>query len=905
MAIVSVGARLRRFERAAGGWRAYVWSTPAILLPLLALLVLVAVFFPEREDDEAGYLELARNLLDGHYATGRPDALLDADPAYPDLWFGPGLPLALVGPVAADLPLALVRLLGPAFLFLALLVFFHLARRSLSTKVAALATWSLGLYLPFYTVLPNLHSEPLAVLFVVLALYATARRSEETSTRWLVFGAVALAGLALTRVDYGWVLAVVFLVLLGWWALSRHAAARRLAAMYAAALVLCVPWLAYTTAETGRVWQWGNSGSLSLYWMSSPYPGDLGDWQQAHLVFSDPNLAAHRPFFEGLRGLTLAEQNAELERRALVNIRDHPVKYLENVAANVSRMLFDTPYSYSRQRLSALYFALPNALLMGAMVLAALVAVRAHGSLPAPAAPFAIFAAVAFGLHALVSAYPRMLMPIVPALVWLAATTIVSNLRLVEPRLGAAAEVADRGRGSPVSPTERQDVIVGAGLAGLSAAYTLLELGESEWQVYERETRVGGHARSIEIDGYVFDFGPHILFSADPEIGALIRDLLGSNFTAQSREAYIYHHAYGLYTRFPFQAHLHGLPVSVVLECLSGLVAAVERRARGGFNPGNYEEWMRGTFGDGITERLMIPYARKVWTVEPSEMDFAWIERRVPTPDVERIIAGALSDDVDLVGVTAQFWYPERGGIEALPRALGERVTNVNLEREVERIEFATRTLVFRDGEHVAFDRLIYTLPLSALASLAPDLPPRVRDACHGLRYQGICCVSLGIDRPDLSDKHWVYFYEDGFPFHRLSFPGNFTPHNVPPGKSSISMEIAFSDTLPLDREHVVEQAIEALGRAGILSPDDRIELVHVQEIAPAYVIYDLHHAENVATIHSWLRENRVLPAGRFGEWQYFNMDQAMRSGREAAQEMARRPRGVRRRRSAELVRRG
>jgi UDP-galactopyranose mutase len=446
-------------------------------------------------------------------------------------------------------------------------------------------------------------------------------------------------------------------------------------------------------------------------------------------------------------------------------------------------------------------------------------------------------------------------------------------------------------------------VIVGAGLAGLSAAYALLELGETEWQVYEREGRVGGHARSIDVDGYVFDFGPHILFAADPEIGALIRDLLGSNFTAQSREAYIYHHAYGLYTRFPFQAHLHRLPVPVVLECLSGLVAALERRARGEFRPGNYEEWMRGTFGHGIAERLMIPYARKVWTVEPSEMDFAWIERRVPTPDVERIIAGALSDDVDQVGVTAHFWYPERGGIEALPRALGERVANVNLGRELERIEFATRTLVFRDGERVAFDRLIYTLPLPALASLASDLPPRVLDACRALRYQGICCVSLGIDRPSLSDKHWVYFYDDGFPFHRLSFPGNFTPHNVPAGKSSISMEIAFSDRLPLDREHVVERAIEALTRARILSPDDRVELVHVQEIAPAYVIYDLHHAENVAAVHSWLRENRVLPAGRFGEWQYFNMDHAMRSGRDAAREMARLARGSRRR--AGLVRRG
>jgi protoporphyrinogen oxidase len=436
--------------------------------------------------------------------------------------------------------------------------------------------------------------------------------------------------------------------------------------------------------------------------------------------------------------------------------------------------------------------------------------------------------------------------------------------------------------------SERHDVILGAGLAGLTAAYTLQELGERHWRVYEREDRVGGHARSDEVDGYVFDFGPHILFAADPEIGELIRDLLGTNFTAQSREAFIYHRAYGTYTRFPFQAHLHGLPPLLVLECLTGLVRAVEAQARGEFLPRNYEEWMRGFFGDGIAERLMIPYARKVWTVEPTGMDFAWIGRRVPTPDVERILAGALSDDVAQVGATAQFWYPRQGGIEALPRALGRRVENVSLGKEVERIELATRSVAFADGERVPFDRMIYTLPLHRLSSLLPDLPTRVRDACGALRYQGICCLNLGIDRPGVSDKHWVYFYEDEFPFHRLSFPANFTPHNVPEGKSSISMEIAYSEARPLDRERVTDEAIAALQAAEILRPDDRIELVHAVEILPAYVIYDLDHASNVEVIRTWLAEHDIVLAGRFGEWQYLNMDHAMDSGRKAARALAR-----------------
>ncbi|MEP6811397.1 MAG: FAD-dependent oxidoreductase [Actinomycetota bacterium] len=431
--------------------------------------------------------------------------------------------------------------------------------------------------------------------------------------------------------------------------------------------------------------------------------------------------------------------------------------------------------------------------------------------------------------------------------------------------------------------SDRQDVILGAGLAGLTAAHTLRESGEDHWQVYDRADRVGGHARSTVLDGYTFDYGPHILFTVDAEIRALIRDLLGDNFSAQHRQAFIYHHAYGLHTRFPFQAHLKGLPASLVTECLVGLVHAVERQARGEFAPQNYEEWMRGFFGNGIAERLMIPYARKIWTVEPSTMDFNWIGRRVPTPDVERIIAGALHDDVEQVGATAEFWYPRRGGIEALPRALGERVGDVHLGVELERLEPQQRRMTFRGGKTVSFDRAVYTLPLNHLTSFVPDMPPRVRKACEGLRHQGILCIDLGVDRPTLSDHHWVYYYEEGFPFHRLSFPGNFSPENVPAGKSSISLEVAFRAGSSVDEDDLLRQTIEGLKRARVLTDDDRIELVHMQAIEPAYVIYDLHHAKNVEIIRSWLAEHGITIAGRFGEWQYANMDHAMRSGMNAA----------------------
>jgi protoporphyrinogen oxidase len=433
---------------------------------------------------------------------------------------------------------------------------------------------------------------------------------------------------------------------------------------------------------------------------------------------------------------------------------------------------------------------------------------------------------------------------------------------------------------------ERQDVILGAGLAGLTAGLTLQTAGEDHWQIYERNDRVGGLARTIEVDGFRFDYGPHILFTIDKEMEKQIRDLLGENFHAQERRAYIYHQASDLYTKFPFQAHLYGLPVPIVKDCLVGLTKAVENQAAGNFDPANYEEWMRGFFGRGIAEHLMIPYAKKIWTVEPSTMGFSWIGRRVPTPDVERIIQGALTDEVEQVGATAHFWYTKRGGIEPLPTALGERVHNVHLERTVVKIELPAKNVHFSDGEIVAFDQLIYSLPLCLIPKFIDNLPVEVEKACQGLQYQGIYCVNIGVDREAISDKHWIYYYEDIFPFHRLSLPANFSPDCVPAGKSSIATEVAFSKERPLDRDTAIEKTIEGLIAARLITRDDTISLVHTEEISPAYVIYDLDHEKNVTIIRDWLKEFRIRTVGRFGEWHYFNMDHSMRSGKNAAQEV-------------------
>ncbi len=426
----------------------------------------------------------------------------------------------------------------------------------------------------------------------------------------------------------------------------------------------------------------------------------------------------------------------------------------------------------------------------------------------------------------------------------------------------------------------KNNIILGAGLSGLSTTYHL----KSESNIYERDSKIGGLCCSVAIDGFTFDYGPHILYSIDPYTSGLIQELLAGNISIKNREAGIYHKRFDCYTMFPFQAHLYGLPISLTLRCLRDALFASINKPK--VNPANYEEWMYKNFGKGITENLMIPYAKKIWTVDPSTMNFDWIERRIPQPDLKMILEGALINTSRRAGFNKDFWYPIRGGIEPLPISLSKRVKNIHLNMEATSVFPKKKTVEFNNTLNVPYDRLISTLPLPEIVNLIKDMPPRVKKAAQDLEYTSIFCVNLGIDREKISDYHWLYFYEDEFVFHRISFPMNFSKSTTPPGKSSISCEIAYSKHRPIDKDSMREKAIRGLIEAKIIRQDDRILVNNALDIKYAYIIYDLSHGKNVGVIHSYLKEYDIYPCGRFGEWEYLNMDQSIASGKRLADEL-------------------
>jgi hypothetical protein len=166
--------------------------------------------------------------------------------------------------------------------------------------------------------------------------------------------------------------------------------------------------------------------------MSVPYPGERGDWQQARIVFTDARFAPNRPLFRSLIGRPLVEQSDSLLHAAFTNIRARPGRYAKNVLANLARMWFDFPYSFRSERVAPLLFVLPNALVLTSLLASlGLLARRARRLLPVEAIPFALFALSAFTLHALLAAYPRMLFPVIPVIVWLVVLVLSRSVRVV------------------------------------------------------------------------------------------------------------------------------------------------------------------------------------------------------------------------------------------------------------------------------------------------------------------------------------------------------------------------------------------------------------------------------------------------------------------------------------------
>ncbi|MBU0547646.1 MAG: FAD-dependent oxidoreductase [Candidatus Omnitrophica bacterium] len=431
--------------------------------------------------------------------------------------------------------------------------------------------------------------------------------------------------------------------------------------------------------------------------------------------------------------------------------------------------------------------------------------------------------------------------------------------------------------------SKKKIVILGAGLAGLSAAWHL-QKKKIECFVFEKDATVGGLCRSKKIKGFIFDCDGHLLHFRNKYTLQLVRRLLKGNLASHVRSAWI--NSFGIFSRYPFQANLCFLPMPIAKECLFEFLKASQFQQ--GKAPVGFLKWINASFGKGISRHFMVPYNEKFWTVPLDEMTSAWTDNFIPQPKPSEVIEGFFAENKHRFGYNACFWYPRHAGIGQLPRAFEQQLCNVSKNCRINAIDLQKRELNVVGKEKVKFDTLISTMPLPELAKIIQPLPGDILGMFRKLRWNSIFNLNLGVEGACQEGRHWVYFPHKETVFFRAGFFHNFSRNIVPCGKSSIYTEVAYSKDRPINRNKIVTMIINDLKACGILGEENKVNVLDINDIKYGYPIYDKYYSQATEAIRGFLLGNNVIVCGRYGSWKYMSMEDAILDGKQAADKIKR-----------------
>ncbi len=408
--------------------------------------------------------------------------------------------------------------------------------------------------------------------------------------------------------------------------------------------------------------------------------------------------------------------------------------------------------------------------------------------------------------------------------------------------------------------------ILGGGISGL----TLQRFLNHSSEVLERAPVPGGLCRTFWKDGFGFDIGGHILFSKYQHVTDLVNSLLGENINTCKRLNMILFK--GRYVKYPFENDLAALDKQDCYECLIDYLNADFP------NPTNFAEWSYATFGRSIADKYLIPYNRKIWKLEPSEMGMEWVGR-VPKPPKEDVVKSALG--ISTEGYTHQlyFRYPLHGGFESVVKAMIKPGTKQAYNYRVKSIRKAGSQWIVSNGERTScFDHLVLAFPVLDAIGCFADVPPEVTAAVQNLRYNALRLVFLAVNNESLMDKSAVYIPDPTVHPHRVCYMGFFSPNMVKPGTSSLVAEVTVrpgDEVDRMDNEAYLDLIVGNLDRAGIIRKQDVI-VRDTRRVEYAYPVYDRDYGKNTKIIRDYFDSLGIDQLGRFAEFDYINSDECI-----------------------------
>ena len=432
--------------------------------------------------------------------------------------------------------------------------------------------------------------------------------------------------------------------------------------------------------------------------------------------------------------------------------------------------------------------------------------------------------------------------------------------------------------------------ILGAGLSGISLAYLLQENEKIDRiDLLEKADNPGGLCRSHPFAGIGCDVGPHIMFSKNAGVLDLMVQLLGDNVHKLRRSNRIFHD--GRFIKYPFENELSALSAPERDYCLNSFL----NNPYAPYPPQSMLQFFLATFGEGITNLYLRPYNEKIWKFDPAFMDTQMVER-IPKPPPEDIIKSAQGVSTEGYVHQLHFFYPKRGGIQSLLDAFHRKLGNKVALHTGAHVQKVTRSgsawqVLDSAGPARTFDRLISTIPIPELiARLDTGVPPEVRKAAENLRFNSIAICLIHVERERMGDNFAIMVADKDILFHRISKLDFLVPEEDRDGTTRIMAEVTYraGDRISrLSDQEMLHQVVEDLARLGFIEGREVVRAQDMFRQQYAYVIYDLDHRRNMRTLRDYCEgQLGLLLHGRFGEFEYINMDAVIEKSMKRSREI-------------------
>ncbi|MCI7420227.1 MAG: FAD-dependent oxidoreductase [Alphaproteobacteria bacterium] len=414
------------------------------------------------------------------------------------------------------------------------------------------------------------------------------------------------------------------------------------------------------------------------------------------------------------------------------------------------------------------------------------------------------------------------------------------------------------------------NVILGAGIAGISAAYHLKQKGENS-VIFEKDNDWGGLCGFFEIDGFRFDRFVHFTFAKDEKIA----ELFAKSSPLYAHPPVSYNYWRGCWLKHPAQNNLAPLPIEEKVKIIDSFV---NRPRKDVAEISDYAEWLRVQYGDYFAENFPFAYTRKYWGVEANQLETKWVGNRLHVSPLPEVLRGAFAEQQENFYYTKFMNYPKKGGFRSIMNECRKGL-DIRLNKKAVRIDTAAKQVEFADGTVENYDNLISSLPLPEIIKMISDVPENVQNAAKQLRWTCGYQVSLGFNRPDVAKYLWFYIYDEDVPPARVYSPNLKSPDNAPDGCSSLQAEIFFANGAKVvDKNIILQKTVEKLKEICQFNDSD-VVVKDIRFEPYANIIFTPEIYESRKVVREWLQAQGIKTIGRFGEWDYLWSHQAFESG--------------------------